>query len=125
MAETGNSRAKAAALNRREWPRYAAEKSFALAASVNGQVLPCTIADVSLGGAKLVFDSDLPKAAGEEDAVIELSHPDSEPVHCVPVWRGSREIGIEFDFTEDSLGLISVCLRNIIDLDRQPVFPAS
>ncbi|MGD1876159.1 MAG: hypothetical protein ACFB13_01505 [Kiloniellaceae bacterium] len=42
--------------NRRDWPRYQAEKNFALAASVDGQVLPCTVVDISHGGDKLVFD---------------------------------------------------------------------
>ncbi len=124
MAESGDSRAKAAALNRREWPRYTAERNFALAASIDGKVLPCTVADVSLGGAKLIFDTDLPQAAGDEDATIELNHPDGEPVHCATVWRSNREVGIVFDFSEDSLGLISICLRNMIDLDRQPRMPA-
>ena len=115
MAKTGASLAKSAPQNRREWPRYEAERSFALAASVNGEVVPCTVADVSLGGAKLIFDSTAPEAE-----TIELSHPDAEPVNCVQVWRSERAVGIEFDFSEDSLGLISVCLRHMIDLERQP-----
>jgi hypothetical protein len=101
--------------NRREWPRYQAERSFAVAASADGKVVPCTVADVSLGGAKLIFDGAAPEAA-----TIELSHPDAESVTCVQVWHNDREVGIEFDFSEDSLGLISVCLRNMIDLERQP-----
>jgi hypothetical protein len=101
--------------NRREWPRYQAEKSFALAARVGGKLLPCTVADVSLGGAKLVFDSEL--LVGE---TLELSHPDGEAVVCARVWQDSREIGVEFDFSEESLGLISVCIRSIVDLEHQP-----
>ncbi|GAB4363719.1 MAG: hypothetical protein Kow00114_19940 [Kiloniellaceae bacterium] len=106
---------KAVTQNRREWPRYQAEKSFALAASVGGKLLPCTVVDISLGGAKLAFDSEVP--AGE---TIELSHGDGEAISCARVWQDSREVGIEFDFSEDSLGLISVCIRNIIDLEHQP-----
>jgi len=101
--------------NRREWPRYHAERDFALAASIGGQLLPCIVADISLGGAKLVFDAEVPAVE-----TIELSHPDGEAVSCARVWQDSREIGIEFDFSEDSLGLISVCIRNIVDLERQP-----
>jgi hypothetical protein len=108
------------AQNRREWPRYTAEKAFAVAVNVDGKVLPCSVADVSLGGAKLVFDSDLPAASLTSGATVELSHPEADPVHCATVWRGDREIGIEFDFSEDSLGLISICIRNMIDLERQP-----
>ncbi len=106
--------------NRREWPRYTAEKSFALAANVDGKILPCTVADVSLGGAKLIFDSEAPKLPTSGDATVELSHPDSGSVHCATVWQSDKEIGIEFDFSEDSLGLISICIRNMIDLEHHP-----
>ena len=92
-----------------------AEKSLILAASVDGRLFPCTVADISLGGAKLVFDDAVP--AGQ---TLELSHPDSHPVSCARVWQDSREIGIEFDFSEDSLGLISFCLRSMIDPERHP-----
>jgi hypothetical protein len=101
--------------NRREWPRYTAERSFSLSASIDGEVLPCTVADVSLGGARLIFDTEL--QAGD---IIELTHPDAEPVCCAEVWHSSRELGVAFDFSEASLGLISVCIRNMIDLENQP-----
>lgn len=106
--------------NRREWPRYTAEKTFALAANVDGKVLACTVADVSLGGARLIFDNELPDLPAPDSALVELSHPDNEPVYGTPVWRGNKEIGIEFDFSEDSLGLISICIRNIIEVERHP-----
>lgn len=93
-------------------------KSFSLAAHIDGRLLPCTVADVSLGGAKLVFDGEVP--AGQ---TLTLSHPESRPVACARVWQGERELGIEFDFSEDSLGLISICIRNMIDLE--PHLPAA
>lgn len=105
--------------NRREWPRYRAEKSFLLAASIDGRRLPCTVADISLGGAKLVFDEEVP--GGE---TIELSHPESRPeshaVSCARVWQDAGAVGIEFDFSEDSLALISICIRETIDLEQHP-----
>ncbi len=119
LGKTAASLAKTAALNRREWPRYTAEKDFSLAASIDGRVVPCTIVDVSLGGAKLRFDEDAP-----DGTAIALSHPDSTPVNCIQVWRRHREVGIEFDFSEDSLGLISVCLRNMIELEPDTALPA-
>lgn len=119
MTKAGASRANRAYQNRREWPRYRAEKSFALAASFDGRVLPCSVVDVSLGGAKLIFEEAIPAAAS-----IELSHPESEAVRCAAVWRNGTELGIEFDFSEDSLSLISVCLRNILDLDHPAAIPA-
>lgn len=119
MTKFGASRAKQPYRNRREWPRYPAEKNFELAAGFDGKVLPCSVGDVSLGGARLIFDEAVPAVAS-----IELSHPESETIHCAAIWRGERELGIEFDFSEDSLGLISVCLRNILDLDHPAAIPA-
>jgi hypothetical protein len=119
LTKSGASQAKRADVNRREWPRYMADKSFALAASLDGKILPCQVVDVSLGGAKLVFEERVPAAKS-----IELSHPESEPVHCAAVWRSETELGIEFDFSEDSLGLISICLRSILDHDRQAAISA-
>ena len=77
MAGSLASLAKSNTQNRREWPRYTAEKPFFLAASVDGRLFPCTVADISLGGAKLVFDDAVP--AGQ---IIELSHPEYY-VHAV------------------------------------------
>lgn len=115
MAQSGASLAKSAMHERREWPRYQAEKSFALVASIDGRVLACTVADVSLGGAKLIFDAAVPAVD-----TIELTHSEAEPVLCKEVWRGGQEIGVEFDFSENSLDLISVCIRNMIDLTHEP-----
>lgn len=116
MASSVASLAKTITMqNRREWPRYQAEKNFALAASIDGQMLPCTVVDISLGGAKLAFDSAPPSGR-----TIALHNPDGDAVTCARVWQDDQEVGVEFDFSEDSLGLISVCIRNIIDLERQP-----
>ena len=104
----------------REWPRYIAERPFALSANLDGRIYPCTVADVSLGGARLVFDNDLPASLPSEQH-IELSHPETETVICLPVWQDSQEVGIRFDFSEESLGLISICIRNMIDLDQHNI----
>jgi hypothetical protein len=101
------------AQNRREWPRYTAEKSFELAASVDGRLLACTVADISLGGARLVFDEELP--AGP---LLDLTDPDGQSVAGDRVWQDSTAIGVAFDFSEESLGLVSVCVRNIVVLER-------
>ncbi|WP_420348096.1 PilZ domain-containing protein [Pelagibius sp.] len=102
----------------REWPRYSAERRLTLSANLDGKLYLCTVADVSLGGARLVFDDDLPAETGRSGS-IELLHPDAEPVICEPIWRSRRELGIQFDFSEESLGLVSVCVRNIVDHDSQ------
>ncbi len=101
----------------REWPRYAAQRSFTLSARLDGKVLPCRVEDVSLGGARLIFDDAFPGEPGQSQ-MLELSHPDAQTAVCEAVWQNGREIGVRFDFSEDSLGLISVCIRNIADLSH-------
>ena len=117
MAQTAASAKVAPMHEHREWPRYTAKRTFALSASVNGRVYPCTVADVSLGGARLIFDEACPEPTASE-AGIELSHPEADAVVCEPVWQTEQEVGIQFDFSEESLGMISVCIRNMIDLDQ-------
>jgi PilZ domain len=114
MAGSLASVAKSKGPNRREWPRYQAAKACSLAATVEGHVMGCTVADISLGGARLVFD-DVPPAG----PAIQLSHPDARGVTCGCVWQNGREVGVVFDFSEDSLGLISICLRNMLEQGRQ------
>lgn len=112
MAGSLASLERSKARNRREWPRYRAVKSFSLAARIDGRLLPCTVEDISLGGAKLVFDAEI--SAGQ---TLELSHDDSYAVTCARVWHDRQAVGVEFDFSEDSLGLISICIRNMIDAE--------
>ena len=61
------------------------------------------------------FDRPLPPVE-----LVDLTGPDGETVSCAPLWQDTHAIGVAFDFSEESLGLISVCLRNIVDLDKQP-----
>ena len=75
---------------------------------------------LALGGARLIFQDALPVSIPDESQ-IELNHPEAEPVYCQPVWQGSQEMGIRFDFSEESLGLISICIRNMIDLDQASI----
>jgi len=103
--------------NRREWPRYRAERDFSLIASLDGHLLPCRVADISLGGARLLFDAEPPAGAGQ---TIALSHPDSRTVACARGWQDGPQVGVEFDFSEDSLGLISICIRNMVDIEPHP-----
>lgn len=113
MAAPPASLAGSKVQNRREWPRYQAAKPFLLAAHVDGHLLFCTVADISLGGARLMFDADIP-----DGETLELSHEESGAVACERVWQGGRELGVAFDFSEESLGLISICIRGMIDVGR-------
>lgn len=119
MAGSLASLAKSNGPNRREWPRYQAARSFSLAATVEGRLFACSVADISLGGARLVFDDLTFDAGAPVGPTVQLSHPEARGVTCARVWQSGSEVGVEFDFSEDSLGLISVCLRNMLEQGRQ------
>ena len=56
-------------------------------------LIPCTISDVSAGGARLCFRSarDAPERFG-----LYLSQTSQTPKHCRIVWRTRDAIGVEF-----------------------------
>lgn len=114
MASAAASLTRSTTQNRREWPRYTAELAFALAVGVDGRLLPCTVADISLGGARLLFDEEIPT-----NATLRLTNPEGQTVFCERVWQDRSAVGIEFDFSEDALSLISHCIRNMIAVERQ------
>ena len=66
---------------------------------------------------RLLFDAEPPAGAGR---TIALSHPDSRTVACASVWQHGPQVGVEFDFSEESLGLISICIRNLVDIEPHP-----
>ena len=73
----------------------------------------CEIQDISLGGAKLRFDSAVPPGRD-----ITLGHPDLAPLKAERLWHNRELVGIQFDFSEDSLAFISHCLRTMLEIER-------
>ena len=99
---------------RRAWPRYVAEREVVLAVEVAGRKHNCLVQDISLGGARLRCDSEL--LDSEE---IVFTGPAFGPSRGKRLWRSTDEIGIEFDFSDETLSLISQCLRAMLHDDSQ------
>lgn len=99
---------------RRAWPRYTAEREVRLAVEVAGRKHNCLVQDISLGGARLRCDGDLPDS--EE---IVFTGPAFGPSRGKRLWQSTGEIGIEFDFSDETLSLISQCLRAMLHDDSQ------
>jgi hypothetical protein len=59
--------------------------------SYGDQSVPCSMADVSVGGAKLILlrDADLPA-----EFVLQLAGHVQR--HCTLVWRNERAVGVQF-----------------------------
>ncbi len=99
---------------RRAWPRYTAEREVSLAIEVAGRRHNCLVKDISLGGARLSCDEELPNS--EE---IVFIGPAFGPSKGKRHWHAAGEIGIEFDFSDETLSLISQCLRAMLHDDSQ------
>ena len=99
---------------RRAWPRYTAERKVTLAVEIAGQKHSCLVQDISLGGARLKCDGDL--LDSEE---IVFTGPAFGPSRGKRLWQSTSEIGIEFDFSDETLSLISQCLRAMLHDDSQ------
>ncbi len=94
----------------RTWPRYIIHRNARVLAHLANDVWCCEIKDISLGGAKLQFESPVP-----ESPDLTIGHPDLAPLRAECLWRHTNVLGIRFDFSEDALNFISHCLRTMHD----------
>lgn len=94
---------------RREWQRFEAEQEVNLVVKASGREQLCQVKDISLGGARLYCGAGLP--SGE---IVTLNHPSAGEITVEPLWRAGREMGVQFDFSEESLALISQCLSAML-----------
>ena len=85
-----------------------------LAVEVAGRKHNCLVQDISLGGARLRCDANL-----KDTEEIVFTGPAFGPTRGKRLWRSTDEIGIEFDFSDETLSLISQCLRAMLHDDSQ------
>ncbi len=99
--------------DRRQWPRYglAGREPFTLTA--DGRVRVCTIEDISLGGARLRIDGEIPR-----NLEIRIEHPLVGHAFAWRCWAGADGIGVEFDHSQQSLDFISHCLHDGVEAAR-------
>lgn len=89
----------------RQWPRYAASLNLPLTLAADGKTYDCIIEDISLGGAKLRFKNGAPQSQE-----MMLQHPASGSFFGQRLWQTSETMGIQFDFSERALELVSHCV---------------
>ncbi len=108
------------ASERREWPRYAADRQVTLSVEIGGRFHPCALGNISLGGACLTFLEGVVPENGD----LMLRHAGIGPVKLERRWRDGATAGVRFDFSEESLTLVQDCLQQIMGLGQhQPVSP--
>lgn len=83
-------------VERRASERVAFAKPEALNVKVGGVVYQARIEDLSLDGARLGFDVDLPPGAS-----LELQHRFAGEMRAECVWRGPRVMGVKFRRASD------------------------
>lgn len=91
--------------NRRQWPRYALPARERFTVTADGQVVACSIEDISLGGARLRIDGTLPSN-------LELRIEHSRLGHAMVrrCWKTADHLGVAFDHSEPSLAFIAGCV---------------
>jgi hypothetical protein len=104
------------ASERREWPRYAGDRQVTLSVETAGKFHPCSLGNISLGGACLTFlEGVVP-----ETSDLMIRHAGIGPVKLERRWRDGATAGVLFDFSEDSLALVQDCLQQIMGLGQHP-----
>ncbi len=93
--------------NRREFPRYAAERNFFLILKAGGEKFNCQIIDLSLSGA-LIICPKVPQGVRE----VFFEDPASPETFRANVrWHSSDRIGLQFDFSGEALNFVSHYLQ--------------
>lgn len=77
--------------DRRQWDRYAPDAETSVTLAAGGRTFDCELLDLSLGGARLRVDKDLP-----DDGSVVLQHRVGGLFFACPTWRQGSEIGIRF-----------------------------
>ena len=93
--------------DRRQWPRYGLAGRGPFTVTADGRICACTIEDISLGGARLRLDGEMPR-----NLEIRIEHPLVGYAYARHCWTGPHEIGVEFDHSQQSLDFISHCLMD-------------
>jgi len=77
--------------DRRRWDRYSPDGPTSVTVASGGQAFDCELLDLSLGGARLRIDVDLP-----DDLDVVLQHRVAGLFFASQTWRRGNEIGVRF-----------------------------
>jgi hypothetical protein len=97
------------ASDRREFPRYVAERSFRLHINIGDDVSRCRMTDISLGGARLEFERQPDE---EMAAAVNFDWPEIGAFSAERCWQDGNAIGVRFDFSAEALDFVSHCLSS-------------
>ncbi len=104
--------------NRRKFQRYAVGDRTTLRLFAESQVYSCALDDISLDGARLMFDVE-PSIMGP----VRLEHPFSGEFLAEPVWQEAGMLGVKFQLSARALTHALQCISLTVFSDsrlRQP-----
>jgi hypothetical protein len=99
--------------DRRQWPRYGLAGRGPFTLTADGRICACTIEDISLGGARLRLDGEIPR-----NLEIRIEHPLMGSAYAKRCWSGAQGMGVEFDHSQQSLDFITHCLSEGVEPAR-------
>lgn len=77
--------------DRRRWDRYSPDGQTSVTLASGGCAFDCELLDLSLGGARLRIDGDLP-----DDRDVVLQHRVAGLFFASQTWRHGNEVGVRF-----------------------------
>lgn len=93
-------------LERRRSLRFVLPRQEDITLVVDGRPYKGKLEDVSIGGAKLRMEAEVPVSEN-----VRLEHASAGTIEKVRMWHRGETIGIAFELTDPALHLISLCLR--------------
>ena len=97
------------ASDRREFPRYVAERSFRLQVNLGDDIGRCRMTDISLGGARLEFERPPDE---EQTETVDIDWPEIGTFTAERCWQEGNTVGVRFDFSAEALDFVSHCLSS-------------
>ena len=79
---------------RRKWPRRTVNQPVLMAQDDGRMIAPCTMVDVSAGGARLRLDAEVP-VPNEFNLMLSKFNAGLKR-RCLIAWRDERQMGVRF-----------------------------
>lgn len=98
---------------RRKWLRFTLPRPENLVITVQGKAYPCSLTEISLGGARVEFREEVPPPAD-----VEIRHGRAGILHGDCRWHGDGEMGVAFDQSEAVIDLVAHCLKQAVPTPR-------
>ena len=98
---------------RRKWLRFTLPRPEDLVIAVQGKAYPCSLTEISLGGARIEFREEVPPPTE-----VEIRHGLAGTLHGDCRWHGESEMGVAFDQSEAVIDLVALCLKQAVPTPR-------